>query len=93
LDVDEEGEMEVEWFEDYMPDDLDVEFLERHLKRLRGLHSSKDKLEKELVLSEGEVDEKKMPRLEWESIWMYYEELVRAMHAAVNAVPEEKDEL
>lgn len=76
-----------------MPDDLDVEFLERHLKRLRGLHSSKDKLEKELVLSEGEVDEKKMPRLEWESIWMYYEELVRAMHAAVNAVPEEKDEL
>lgn len=91
-----DGELEVLWFKNSMPDEVDVDFLSRHLRRLRGLYARKTEMEERLVLAnDKEINRKKMPRSEWESIWRYYEELVRAIDAAVKYAPpdDEEDEL
>ncbi|KAL3799282.1 hypothetical protein HJC23_013007 [Cyclotella cryptica] len=90
------GELEVLWFKNSMPDEVDFEYLSRHLKRLKGMNARKADLESKLVLGNDEdIDEKKMPRSEWESIWRYYDELVRAIEAAIKYAPpdDEEDEL
>ncbi|KAL7489503.1 hypothetical protein ACHAW6_015135 [Cyclotella cf. meneghiniana] len=91
-----DGELEVLWFKNSMPDEVDVDFLSRHLRRLRGLYARKTEMEERLVLAnDKEMNRKKMPRSEWESIWRYHEELVRAIDAAVKYAPpdDEEDEL
>jgi hypothetical protein len=88
----EDGELEVLWMKDGMPEEVDLIFLKRHLKRLKEMHDSKETLERKWVLNEGEDDVKKMPRMEWDMIWWYYDELTRAMDAAVKYAPPEEDE-
>ena len=85
----ENGELEVMWDKNGMPDEVDFVFLNNHLKRLKEIHDNKEKLEKKLVLEEGEENLKKMPRLEWDSIWWYYDELVRAIDAAIKYAPDD----
>jgi hypothetical protein len=87
----EDGEMEVMWMKHGLPDDVDFDFLTRHLKRLHGMHDNKEQLEKKWVLSDGEENNKKMPRLEWNMIWWYYEELTRAIDSAIKYAPDEDE--
>ncbi len=72
-------EINVYWREEGV-DDEDIAWIEKQLKRLRELLSQKDELEKELVQSEeGEGDDKKIRRAQWETIWRYHGALVSAL--------------
>ena len=88
-----DGELEVLWFKNSMPDEVDVDFLSRHLKRLRGIRARKTEMEERLVLAnDEEINRKKMSRSEWESIWRYHEELVWAIDVAVKYAPPDNEE-
>lgn len=91
---DASGELEAVWeSEDEMPDEEDVAWLKRHLKRLKKLRGRKDGLEKQLV-QDGEADSDKMTRWEWDSIWRYHESLYLALNAAIESVDSDSgDEL
>ena len=88
------GEYEVLWDANGLPDEKDFDFLSGHLKRLKDIYENKEKLQNKLVLEDGEDNTKKMPISEWNSIWWYYDELTRAIDAAIKHAPDgENDEL
>jgi hypothetical protein len=88
----EGGELEVMWMKHGLPDEVDFEFLNKHLKRLQEMYLNKEKLEQKWVLRDGEENVKKMPRREWDMIWWYYEELTRAIDSAIKYAPDEDAE-
>lgn len=81
-----DGEINVYWREEGV-DDEDIAWIEKQLKRLRELLPQKDMLEKELVQSEeeGEGDDKKIRRAQWETIWRYHGALVTALKLSSEA--------